>query len=241
MSSIPSTQKTKLTPEQDKAIHKRFIQVIFQALLMGGILFISAGTLKWPMAWLMMGYYLLMLVVNAVLMLRKNPEMIAERSEIGAGTKDWDRIVISLVSILWLVALLIPGLDKRFGWSPEIPIYIQLISFVLVALGYALSSWAMLSNPFFSGTVRIQGERGHSVATAGPYHYVRHPGYSGWILANLTTPVALGSLWGLLPGLLVVLGFVVRTAMEDRTLQTELDGYKEYTQQVRYRLVPGIW
>jgi protein-S-isoprenylcysteine O-methyltransferase Ste14 len=116
-----------------------------------------------------------------------------------------------------------------------------LISFVLVALGYALSSWAMLSNPFFSGTVRIQGERGHSVATAGPYHYVRHPGYSGWILANLTTPVALGSLWGLLPGLLVVLGFVVRTAMEDRTLQTELDGYKEYTQQVRYRLVPGIW
>ena len=107
--------------------------------------------------------------------------------------------------------------------------------------GYSFSSWAMISNPFFSGTVRIQEERGHIVATSGPYRYIRHPGYSGWILANLATPVALGSLWGLVPGVLAAILFVIRTSKEDQTLQEELDGYQAYSEQVHYRLVPGIW
>jgi len=228
MNSNPIAQKNNLTPEQDRAIRKRFTQVIVQTLLMGAILFISAGTLDWAMAWLMMGFYVVMLAVNAILMVRINPEMIAERAEIKEGTKSWDRVLTS-------------RLDKRFGWSPEFSIYIQLLAFVFVGLGYAFASWAMLSNPFFSGTVRIQEERGHTVASTGPYNYVRHPGYSGWSLANLATPVALGSLVGLVPAVLFLLNLIIRTAMEDQTLQDELDGYKAYTQQVRYRLIPWVW
>jgi protein-S-isoprenylcysteine O-methyltransferase Ste14 len=193
------------------------------------------------MAWLMMGFYVIMLAVNAIIMMRRSPEMVAERAEVREGTKNWDRVLTSVLALMWLLILLVTGLDKRFGWSPEIPIYIQIIAFVLLMLGYSFSSWAMISNPFFSGTVRIQEERGHAVATSGPYRYVRHPGYSGWILANLATPVALGSLWGLLPGVLAALLFVIRTSMEDQTLREELNGYRAYSEQVRYRLVPGIW
>ena len=241
MNSNPSLKKTELTHEQDRAIRKRFTQVIVQTLLMGAILFISAGTLDWPMAWLMMGFYVAMLAVNAILMMRRNPEMVAERAEVREGTKSWDRVLASLGALLWLLILLVTGLDKRLGWSPDFSIYIQLFAFIFVVLGYAFASWAMLSNPFFSGTVRIQKERGHTVATSGPYQTVRHPGYSGWSLANLTTPVALGSLVGLIPAVLFVFNLIIRTALEDQTLKEELEGYKEFTEQVRYRLIPGVW
>lgn len=236
-----SLENNNQSPDLSAAIRKRFTQVIVQTLLMGTILFISAGTLDWLMAWLMMGFYVIMLAINAILMMRRSPEMVAERAEVREGTKDWDRVLTSILALISLLILVVTGLDKRFGWSPEISIYIQVIAFVLLMLGYSFSSWAMLSNPFFSGTVRIQEERGHSVATSGPYRFVRHPGYSGWSLANLATPVALGSLWGLVPGVLAALLFVIRTAMEDQTLQEELNGYKAYSEQVRYRLVPGIW
>lgn len=229
------------TPDLSKAIRKRFTQVIVQTLLMGAILFISAGTLNWLMAWLMMGFYVIMLAVNATFMMRRNPEMVAERAEVKEGTKGWDKLLTSILALFWLLILLVTGLDKRFGWSPEIPVYIQLIAFVLLMFGYSFSSWAMISNPFFSGTVRIQEERGHVVATSGPYRYIRHPGYSGWILANLATPIALGSLWGLVPGVLAAILFVIRTSKEDQTLREELDGYQAYSEQVHYRLVPGIW
>jgi protein-S-isoprenylcysteine O-methyltransferase Ste14 len=241
MNTHNTLEESNRSPELNKSIRKRFTQVIVQTLLMGAILFISVGTFDWPMAWLMMGFYVAMLAVNAVLMMRRNPELIAERGEIKEGTKDWDRVLTSLGALLWLLILLVIGLDKRYGWSPVIPLYIELIAFVLVMLGYSFSSWAMLSNPYFAGTVRIQEERGHAVATAGAYRYVRHPGYSGWSLANLGTPIALGSLVGLVPAVLFLINLIIRTSLEDRTLQEELDGYKAYTEQVRYRLVPWVW
>lgn len=111
----------------------------------------------------------------------------------------------------------------------------------MLILGNALSSWAMISNAFFAGTVSIQQDRGHTTVTGGPYHYVRHPAYSDWISSNLAIPLVLGSLWAFVPAVFVAIGFVVRTALEDRTLQAELDGYQAYTGQVRYRLAPGLW
>jgi protein-S-isoprenylcysteine O-methyltransferase Ste14 len=108
-------------------------------------------------------------------------------------------------------------------------------------LGWALFMWAMGANAFFSEAVRIQEERGHTVVTDGPYRYVRHPGYVGAILALFATPLLLGSLWALIPAGLATIGYVVRTALEDKTLQEELDGYTEYAQQTRYRLLPGVW
>jgi len=108
-------------------------------------------------------------------------------------------------------------------------------------LGIVVLVWAMAANKFFSATVRIQEERGHTVATGGPYRYVRHPGYVGWLMLTLATPVVLGSRWALVPAGITVILTILRTALEDRTLHSELEGYREYAERVRYRLLPGIW
>jgi protein-S-isoprenylcysteine O-methyltransferase Ste14 len=108
-------------------------------------------------------------------------------------------------------------------------------------LGYVLSSWALLENRFFSGVVRIQKDRGHQVVSTGPYGFVRHPGYAGALLAYLVTPVLLDSTWAFIPAVLMAGVVILRTALEDRTLQEELPGYKDYARKTRYRLLPGIW
>jgi protein-S-isoprenylcysteine O-methyltransferase Ste14 len=112
---------------------------------------------------------------------------------------------------------------------------------VITALGYALVVWATGSNALFSQIVRIQKERGHAVATGGPYRFVRHPSYVGTILVELATPIMLGSWWALIPGALDAILFVIRTSLEDKTLRRELDGYQEYADRVWYRLLPGVW
>lgn len=118
---------------------------------------------------------------------------------------------------------------------------IQITGAVVFALGYALFSWAMISNAFFASVVRIQDDRGHTVCTTGPYQFVRHPGYSGAVLQSIAVPLMLGSLWSLVPAGFGVALLILRTAFEDRTLLEELDGYEEYIQRVRYRLLLGVW
>ncbi|NIN68361.1 MAG: hypothetical protein GTO63_27370 [Anaerolineae bacterium] len=137
--------------------------------------------------------------------------------------------------------LLIAGLDLRWGWSPPLPLALRLAGLVVVVLGSATASWAMLSNAYFSTGVRIQEERGHRVVSKGPYRYVRHPGYSGFSLSNLGLPLMLGSAWALIPGGLLSSAMIIRTVLEDRTLHEELEGYEAYARKVRYRLIPGIW
>jgi protein-S-isoprenylcysteine O-methyltransferase Ste14 len=140
-----------------------------------------------------------------------------------------------------LAVLVICGLDERFGWSPPLSLAVHVLGAAGFVLGQLLFTWAMASNVFFSTMVRLQAERGQAVASSGPYRYVRHPGYVGYTVAALGNALLLGSLWGLVPAAVVGVGMVVRTALEDRTLQEQLEGYKEYAQRVRYRLVPGIW
>jgi protein-S-isoprenylcysteine O-methyltransferase Ste14 len=135
----------------------------------------------------------------------------------------------------------VAGLDVRLGWTGGLPLWLHLIGSVACAAGYSLFMWAMVSNAFFVEGMRIQEERGHTVATGGPYRWVRHPGYAGDVLAAVATPFLLGSLWSLIPAVVTALLFVVRTALEDRTLQEELDGYRAFAGRVRYRLIPGVW
>ncbi len=208
------------------------------------ILFGASGRLDWTMAWVLVVVSSLLSVLSRVLVWRTNPELLKERAQSldKANVKPWDRVIVPLVAIYGpLLMLLVAGLDKRFGWSPEIVLWLQIAALGLMVLGYALGTWAMVSNRFFSGTVRIQTDRGHTVETGGPYRLVRHPGYVGGILGDVAIPIVLGSLWALLVSGLVVIAIVIRTALEDRTLQAELPGYKEYTQQTRYRLLPGVW
>jgi len=179
------------------------------------------------------------LIINVLVM---PPELIAERGR--TDKKDiegWDRVVTTINILPALGVPIVTGLDERLGWSPQFVSAIHLMGLAFMVLGQGLFTWAMVSNKFFSTSVRIQMDRDHTVATGGPYRVVRHPGYVGYIVSAFATPLALGSLWALIPVAITLCLFVVRTALEDRTLQAELDGYKEYTQRVRYRLVPGLW
>jgi len=228
-------------PDVKAGIRKRMVQVFITIAFQAVVLFLSAGRINWWEAWVYVGIYLVGIAINATLMLRYSPETIAERAE-SRGMKDWDRIIGGLWAVLYfIVMLLVAGLDARFGWTGQVALAIQIAAIVAFVLGGALFSWAMVSNAYFSTVVRIQEERGHTVCTTGPYRFVRHPGYVGAIIQSLTLPLMLGSLWALIPGVLAALLIVTRTALEDRTLQEELDGYKDYAQRVRYRLLPGVW
>lgn len=239
-SRIPPKQAAE-KPGLREGMLKRARQLVVQNLIMGAALFLPAGTFRWPGAWAYLVISVIGIIINVVILLRVNPEIIAERAQVRQETKGWDRIVTSVILVLIMVMFIVAGLDWRFGWSPAIPSWFWLAALVLLILGNALSSWAMISNAYFAPTVSIQEDRGHTVVTGGPYRYVRHPGYSGWILGNLAIPFVLGSLWAYIPALLVITGFVVRTALEDKTLLAELGGYDAYAEQVRYRLVPGVW
>jgi protein-S-isoprenylcysteine O-methyltransferase Ste14 len=223
------------------AIRKRLIQIGFLVLLQAAIIFISVGKWGWWNAWAYLDLYLAFIAVNAIVLLPGHKELVEERSQIGEGAKGWDKVIGGITAFGGLAILVIAGLEERFGWPGSIPFAIQVAAFVLLALSYALFAWAMVSNKFFSTIVRIQKERGHTVQTGGPYRFVRHPGYASLLVSYLTIPVALGSLWAFLPVALLAANLFVRTALEDRTLQDELEGYKKYAGQVRYRLIPGVW
>ena len=176
-------------------------------------------------------------------MLWKTPDLIAERGQFSQkeGIKPWDKVLLPLNIIGPTVMLIVAGLDKRFEWSPNLPLMLQITAFVITALGYSLSTWATLVNRFFSAVVRIQRDREQTVVTSGPYRLIRHPGYAGAVVNSLAIPLLLGSLWALVPAVLVNCLLIVRTALEDSTLQQELDGYRDYAGRVRYRLLPGVW
>jgi len=132
-------------------------------------------------------------------------------------------------------------LDKRYGWTDPLAFNIKIVSLIVIVLGYVLGSWALIENKFFSGIVRIQEDRGHHVVTTGPYRFIRHPGYAGSLLVYLVVPIFLDSLWAYIPTILLIGIVFLRTLLEDRTLQSELPGYKDFTQKTRYRLLPYIW
>jgi len=137
--------------------------------------------------------------------------------------------------------VIVAGLDHRYNWSSEFPPWLIVIGFILISLGYAFAAWALAENRFFSSVVRIQTDRGHVVCDSGPYLFVRHPGYAGNILALFGIVLALGSEWTLIPATVASIIAVIRTTLEDQTLQEELPGYRDYARRVRYRLIPGIY
>jgi len=223
------------------AIRKRLVQIGFLVLLQAVILFASVWKWNWWNAWAYLGLYLAFLAFNAFVLLGKHKELVEERSQIGEGAKGWDKIIGGISAFGGLLILVLAGLDERFGWPGTIRLAVQISAFVLMGLTYPLFTWAMVSNKYFSTIVRIQKERGHTVQTSGPYRIVRHPGYASLLCSYITIPIALGSLWACIPTALLVVNLFVRTALEDRTLQNELEGYKEYAARVRYRLIPGVW
>jgi protein-S-isoprenylcysteine O-methyltransferase Ste14 len=208
---------------------------------MGVALFWSAGRIDWWPAWASLAVMLAWITATTIIIFRFNPDLLAERLGPRKGAKAWDTAIMSSLGLTQLVRYIVAGLDQRYGWTGGFPFAVQISALTLCVLGYALVVWATASNAFFSQIVRIQSERGHTVVTGGPYHYLRHPAYVGAILYELAVPVLLASWWALIASGLSTILLILRTAFEDHTLQAELTGYADYARQVRYRLLPGIW
>lgn len=216
----------------------------FGNLFLIAILFGIVGRWDWWNGWALSGIYILWSLGSVLFILPVNPQMLAERqiSGVKKDSKKWDLVLVSLMGLFMFVMYIVACLDVRNGWSPSFPLPVQITGVVVAAIGYVvILLWAMITNSYFNAIVRIQTDRGHTVVTNGPYRFVRHPGYLGTILFHLATPFLLNSRWAAIPAILAVLVLVVRTVIEDRTLQAELPGYREYTEQTRYRLIPGIW
>lgn len=216
------------------------LNIVF-LLVLGLSLFLAAGRLDWQLGWIFLGIVTAGQIATTLMLLAVNPPLLGERAWMKKGSKRWDTVIVGLADAGWMVTAIVAGLDTRFNWSPRLGVMLTVVGFVLIVLGYLIFLWAMASNRFFSSFVRIQTDRGHTVETQGPYRFVRHPGYVGALLTYLASPLALGSLWTFIPATLMLVLFVFRTALEDRTLQHELEGYVDYARRVRFRLLPGIW
>jgi protein-S-isoprenylcysteine O-methyltransferase Ste14 len=214
---------------------------ILSIVVMGMALFWSAGRTDWWPAWAAIAVWLAWFTAMDIIIIRFNPELMAERLSPPKEAKTWDKAILSILRLMQLVRYILAGLDQRYGWTGGFPLAAQISALTVCVLSNALFFWALASNAFFSQVVRIQSDHGHVVATGGPYRYVRHPGYVGAILFDLALSTLLASWWAIITGGLCAILLILRTALEDRTLQAELTGYVDYARQVRYRLLPGIW
>ena len=180
------------------------------------------------------------MAIAAVYVWRKNPDLFIARSRMQKGTKGWDRVLFYVLQVVLLAEFPVAALDDRYHWSSA-PTWVVVVGYILFTNGMVGCFWVLSVNRFAEMSVRIQTERGHKVIDTGPYAIVRHPMYVACFLLFPGIALALGSFWALIPAALVSVILVVRTVLEDRTLQRELDGYKDYSQRVRYRLIPGVW
>jgi protein-S-isoprenylcysteine O-methyltransferase Ste14 len=234
---VPQTQPS---PDVARGIAARAVQIGLMFLVIGIVLFGSAGRLDWIWGWLYLAIYLASTLVNAWF-LRRNPELVAERGR-PAEMPGWDKALGGLWSLAQFVLLpLVAGLDVRFAWTGPVDVAWRVAGALVFAAGLALFGWAMIANAYFSTAARIQPERGQTVCRQGPYRLVRHPGYAGAILQSIGSPLLLGSVWALIAAVAAGVLMTARTWFEDRMLMAELPGYEEYARHVRHRLLPGVW
>lgn len=220
------------------------VQLLFFIVLVPFLPLLISWDWTWWEAWVYALIGILGFAVSRVLAARRHPGLLAERAKFmqHENTKPWDNLLARLVGLGGAWIPLFAGLDARYVWSGvDFGLAEKIIALVLILAGFGLGSWALMENRFFSGVVRIQKERGHHVISTGPYAWVRHPGYAGAVLTYWLTPILLDSLWTYVPVVFLTIVLFIRTDLEDRTLQKELPGYKEYARKTRHRLLPGIW
>lgn len=223
-------------------IARLLIQNVIWVVGMGAVLFVAAGTLHWPAAWVFLGTMAVLGLAGGLWLAKIDPALLAERmnSMMQGGQPTSDKIfivVFGCVALIWIVVI---GLDRRADAS-DMPVVLQALGFVLLALSTGFILWVMRENSFAAPVVKIQMERDHRVISSGPYAYVRHPMYSGTIFFFTGVPLSLGSWWGLIMAPLFIVLFGFRARLEERALVAGLPGYADYLTRVRYRLIPGVW
>ena len=240
MSTVTQVQHG-MSPQVKRGVTRWVAREIMGIVMLALMLFLAAGTVNWIAGWTMVIVMTGWVIGTAIVVIPRYPELLAERMGPKQGAKTWDTALLGLYGVAMMIMWIVAGLDLRYGWSSGIGPVAQIGAMLIVIAGYALVVWATSVNAFFSQVVRIQSERGHTVISSGPYRYVRHPAYVGMSLVVLGAPIMLGSWWALIPGVISAALMIVRTSLEDQTLQAELPGYVEYTEHTRYRLIPGIW
>jgi protein-S-isoprenylcysteine O-methyltransferase Ste14 len=230
--------------EAQTASVRQWTRLVVMYLLIPLILFVCGGDLGWWQAWI----YALLIVASGIggriWVEQRHPGLMTERQnrEKIKSAKAWDKVLAPLMALsLVFPMVIVAGLDHRFGWSNPFPLWTIVIGFILISVGYSFATWAFAENRFFSSVVRIQTDREHAVCDSGPYRILRHPGYAGNILPLLGIVLALCSVWALIPAVFALIITVIRTVLEDKTLQEELPGYSDYARRVHYRLIPGIY
>jgi protein-S-isoprenylcysteine O-methyltransferase Ste14 len=227
--------------DETRGVASYFMQLVFFLGVFAVCLFTSAGHWDWQAGWILLGLNAAGQISTALLLWRINPALMGDRASV-RGKRDPDRVLAGVMGLFGPAAVfLIAGLDLRWGWAGRIPYVPQIAGVALAAAAAAPTVWAIASNRFSYGVMRIAKEKGHAVCDTGPYRCVRHPGYLGAILFDLAAPLILNSVWAFVPAGITVLAIVARTGMEDKALQAGLDGYREYAGRVRFRLAPQVW
>jgi len=222
----------------------QWIRLVLLYLIIPLVLLICGGDLHWRQAWL---YSLLIFAAGIGGRLwaeQRHPGLLAERQNIEnfETAKPWDKVLAPLMAIsIGFPMVIVAGLDHRYNWSTDFPLWVIVIGFISILLGYSFAVWALAENRFFYSVVLIKTDQGHVVCDSGPYRFVRHPGYAGNIPPLFGIAFALGSVWTLIPAVVALIITIIRTVLEDRALQEELPGYRDYSQRVPYRLIPGIY
>lgn len=227
------------TASRGKLMLRVTLRLMVLGVCMFAVIFVSAGRLNYWQGWTYFLMWLAMHLINSFLL---PLDLIDERSEIKAGTKKWDVLIYVAIALLSFIVPFVASLDGgRYHWTGNYPTWVNVTAFALILLGSFVFVYSMHVNRFFSGTVRIQEDRGQYVIDKGPYSIVRHPGYASMMISYVLVGFAMNSIWALLPGCLMAAVFIIRTKLEDATLHNELPGYSEYASRVKYRLFPGLW
>jgi len=221
---------------------KAFLAPIRWIIITGLVFFLASGEINNLRVWIYIGVYVIGGLIIGILLYRKSPKLLNDRGKMQEGTKQFDKyIILTYFLFAIIITPLIAGIDKRFYLSDVLPFYCLYAGIILYIISAIFSTWPMLHNPFFEGTVRIQKDKNHIVVNTGPYKIVRHPGYLGMFLGSISLPLALGSVLAFIPLFIMIILVFVRTYYEDTTLQKELTGYPGYCKEVKYRLIPFIW
>jgi protein-S-isoprenylcysteine O-methyltransferase Ste14 len=218
--------------------------IIITMLFFPVIIFLSAGTWRWLEGWLFSLWMVVMVLSNFIYLYLKDPALLAERSRVTGSDnqKAWDRFFLPfayVMSMVWFV--LIPLDAKRFAWSSDFPVWVKVVGGALLVPALYFIYFATAENTFLSTRVRIQADRKQRVISSGVYGFVRHPLYLGVLAMLVGMPLLTGSLIGLAISLVALIALIIRIISEERMLINELEGYPEYTQKVKFRLIPLIW
>ena len=221
---------------------RAFLAPIRWIFVTGLIFFLAFGRIYNLRVWIYIIIYATGGLIIGILLIRNSPKLLNDRGKIQKGTKQFDKYIkITYFILACVLTPVVAGIDKRLNLFEELPFTYLYIGIILYIISAIFSTWPMLHNPFFEGTIRIQKDKNHKVISTGPYKIVRHPGYLGMLLGSIALPFAFGSVLAFIPLFIMIILIFVRTYYEDSTLQKELAGYSDYCKEVKYKLIPFIW